>query len=190
MPDSVKSMTSNEDRALLILDVDETMIHASTERLAREPDFRVGDYYVYRRPFLSGFLARCIEVYRLAVWSSASGNYVAAILARIIPKEINLEFSWARDRCTRRFDQELQEEFYLKNLKKTESLGFSLSRTLIVEDEPRKVQNHYGNAIYVSSFLGSETDKDLEILGRYLPTISSAANVRSIEKRNWRNQVG
>jgi TFIIF-interacting CTD phosphatase-like protein len=183
-------MVLNQDRSLLILDLDETMIHASTERLANDSDFRVGPYHVYRRPFLSDFLARCDETYRLAVWSSASSDYVFAILDRVVPNTMNLVFTWARDRCTRRFDPELQEEFYLKNLKKVERLGFSLDRVLIVEDEPRKVRNQYGNAIYVSPFVGSATDNDLDLLAKYLPTISTVTNVRAIEKRHWRSQIG
>lgn len=183
-------MTPNPNQTLLILDLDETMIHASTEPLGSKPDFRIGPYHVYCRPFLSEFLARCGEVYRLAVWSSASTDYVGATVAQIVPKETNLAFCWTRDRCTRRFDEELQEEFYVKNLKKVERLGFSLNRVLIVEDEPRKVRSHFGNAIYLRPFVGSETDDELMTLSKYLPTISSVTNVRDIEKRKWRSQIG
>lgn len=183
-------MAPNENHTLLILDLDETLIHASTERLARVPDFRVGPYYVYRRPFLSEFLAVCSEAYRLAVWSSASSDYVSAVTGHVVPNDIELAFVWACDRCTRRFDPELQEEFFLKNLKKLKRLGYDLDRVLIVEDEPRKVQSHYGNAIYVRPYVGSDTDSDLKLLAEYLPTISPVTNVRGIEKRNWRSQIG
>jgi carboxy-terminal domain RNA polymerase II polypeptide A small phosphatase len=38
------------DKKLLILDLDETLIHATSKKLSREPDFIVFDYFVYKRP--------------------------------------------------------------------------------------------------------------------------------------------
>ncbi len=39
-------------KPLIILDVDQTLIFATKERLNKEPDFIVFDYNVYKRPSL------------------------------------------------------------------------------------------------------------------------------------------
>ena len=56
------------DRTLLILDIDETLIHASERPLDREPDFGVGPFSVYRRPGLAEFLEFCQSKFQVAVW--------------------------------------------------------------------------------------------------------------------------
>ena len=87
---------------LLILDLDETLIHATEEPLGHDHDFAVGPYVVYRRPHLAEFLAACSTCFRLAVWSSASDDYVRDVVGRIVPSEIRLAFAWGRSRCVRR----------------------------------------------------------------------------------------
>lgn len=42
---------------LLILDLDETLIHA-TEQPEREADFQIFHYHVYKRPYLEEFFLR------------------------------------------------------------------------------------------------------------------------------------
>lgn len=57
---------------LLILDLDETLIHGTEHPLERSPDFVVGPYAVYKRPGLSDFLCRMSESFDLAVWTSST----------------------------------------------------------------------------------------------------------------------
>jgi RNA polymerase II subunit A small phosphatase-like protein len=190
----------SDDRILLILDLDETLIHASEAPLDRPADFRVFDYYVYKRPHLEAFLRECSRHFALAVWSSASDDYVAAVVARIVPPEIPLRFVWGRSRCTYRFNAAAFEwaEYadshshynYLKVLKKVRKRGYSLSRVLIVDDTPGKCRQNYGNAIYPKEYLGDAADDELPRLLTYLLQLKDARNVRTIEKRDWRNRPG
>ena len=66
----------NKNSTLLILDVDETLIHATDKLLEHSADFKVYDYHVYKRPFLQEFLEAIKEDFLIAVWSSASDEYV------------------------------------------------------------------------------------------------------------------
>lgn len=84
-----------ESQILLILDLDETLIFANEEPLGRSHDFVVGPYSVYRRPYLAQFLDSCSACFRLAVWSSASDDYVRAVVGRILPPGIELKSSVA-----------------------------------------------------------------------------------------------
>ncbi len=171
---------------LLILDIDETLVYASEKRLAQEPDCRVGPYFVYVRPYLQEFLQSCNEHFRLAVWSSSSADYLKAIVTAILPNELKLEFVWGRERCIQRFDGELQEIYYVKDLKKVRRLGFHLDRMLILDDTPKKVERNFGNAISAKRYFGDPDDSELLHLSRYLKALASVPNVRCVEKRGWR----
>jgi hypothetical protein len=54
-----------------------------------------------------------------------------------------------------------------------------------VDDTPAKVQQNYGNAIYIKPYLGSTEDEEFSHLAPYLLTLLGQENVRTIEKRNW-----
>lgn len=177
---------SEIEAILLILDIDETLLYASERRLERDPDFRVGHYFVYVRPHLREFLQTCEEHFRLAIWSSSSADYLNAIVEKVLPRELNLEFVWSRERCVQRFSGESQELYYVKDLKKVCRKEYDLDRILIVDDSPEKVERNYGNAIYVRPFFGAADDDELRNLGRYLKSVSQLTNVRCIEKRDWR----
>jgi len=183
---------------LLILDLDETLIHASATKVREEADFQVFHYFVYKRPGLADFLTTCAQHFKLAIWSSASDDYVQAVVRQIVPPGITLEFVWGRSRCTPFATPQIDEYGYYnldgtsyyeyaKRLKKVRRRGFSLSQTLIVDDTPAKVQQNYGNAIYIKPYLGSTEDEELRYLAPYLLTLIDQENVRTVEKRNWAN---
>jgi RNA polymerase II subunit A small phosphatase-like protein len=184
---------------LLILDLDETLIHASPVAVGPKADFQVFHYFVYRRPGLADFLATCARHFRLAIWSSASDDYVRAVVAQILPAGVALEFAWGRSRCTPFTTPQIDDDGYYnldgpshyeyaKRLKKVRRRGFSLTQTLIVDDTPAKVQQNYGNAVYIKPYLGSTDDEELSHLLPYLLTLKDAENVRAIEKRYWRQR--
>lgn len=184
---------------LLILDIDETLLHASTKPLNRPADFELFRYHVYLRPHLTEFLLGCSQHFRLAVWSSASDDYVAEIVRRIIPDSVALEFAWGRSRCTYCFNNAAFEQAgyvdsqshynYVKVLKKLRRRGYPLDRVLIVDDTPAKCQRNYGNAIYPTEYLGIPEDGELLQLLQYLIQIKDVPNVRAVEKRHWRDVV-
>src|SRR5689334_16338243 len=89
-------------RTLLILDLDETLIHATERPLERAADFSVYGYHVYRRPRLDAFLAECARHFELAVWSSASDDYVRAVVETIFPDPAALHFVWGRSKAVLR----------------------------------------------------------------------------------------
>jgi len=172
-------------RPLLILDLDETLIHATQKALAVKHDFEVFDFLVHKRPLGDSFISGCAEFYDLAVWTSATGDYAEGIVAEIFA-DVPLEFMWARERCTRRFDFETQEPYWVKNLKKVKRAGFDLERVLMVEDTPRNLERNYGNLVQVSEFTGDPLDRELVDLREYLILLSQEGDFRKIEKRGWK----
>ncbi len=190
----------NEDKTLVILDLDETLIFASMTELNRKADAMVFSYHIYKRPHLEEFLEAVKDDFLLAVWSSASDDYVEEVVKQIIPAHTSLEFVWGRSRCTYKRNITINEYgyyddtpsnhyHYTKPLKKIKRKKYTLERVLIVDDTPHKSQNNFGNAIYPKEFKGETNDNELQQLAKYLYLLKDIPNVRRLEKRNWRSRV-
>jgi RNA polymerase II subunit A small phosphatase-like protein len=175
---------------LLILDLDETLVYSTTTPLDRAGDFRVAEYVVYQRPGLAPFLRFVARDFETAIWSSSSSGYAQEIISHIFPSPSSLLFVWTRERCTLRFDPETRESYWVKDLKKVKRLGFKLEQTLVVDDSPEKLERNYGNHIRVDPYDGRQEDNELSALAAYLSRIKETPNVRILDKRNWKSQVG
>jgi len=169
---------------LLILDLDETLIFSTRTELSRAPDFVCEPYLVYKRPFVQEFLAAVAQCYLLAVWTSSTDDYAACIVSELFGG-MCLEFVWCRDRCTRRFDVEMQERYWLKNLKKLKRAGYDLERVLFVDNSAQALERNLGNLVLVPDFEGDPADRVLERLARYLADLSREPRFRGIDKRGW-----
>jgi TFIIF-interacting CTD phosphatase-like protein len=176
-------------KKLLILDIDETLIYATEEPLDRKAEFKVAQWYVYCRPYLSEFLQFCFDNFKVAIWTSADPNYAEAIVANTMLTIGTPEFVWARDRCTQGYSVEMREHYWIKDLKKVKRKGYSLEHVLIIDDSREKTERNYGNHISISEFIGNNNDNELKLLTDYLSTLINVDNVRKIEKRGWRNRV-
>lgn len=179
-------------RPLLVLDLDETLVHAEEPAKAlpgRSPDFTTSDYVVYKRPHLDEFLSRMWKLYDLAVWSAAGTLYVNRVVEVIFADHRQPVFVFSGVRTTRRFDHERHEAYYIKDLKKVSKRGFDLRRVLIADDLELNAQRNYGNAVYVREYNGELDDDELLLLGDYLEHLADKPNFRAIEKRYWRSEV-
>lgn len=174
-------------KKLLVLDLDETLVYASLQPLARPADFRADSYFVYERPFLAELLAACQGWFEVAVWTSASPAYAAAVVEAVFPQAPS--FVWASDRCSETVDWETGERFGAKNLKKIKQRGYPLGAVIVVDDSPEKHRRNYGNLVRVVPFLGDEADQELRLLRSYLDALRTVDDVRAVEKRRWRSQV-
>ena len=175
----------NLARLLVIFDLDETLLRATTNPTLEPADFIVEAFRVRRRPHLEDLLRRVARFADIAVWSSGTETYVEAMLRQSVPADIALRFVWARSRCTRRYDDENLEEYWVKDLKKVKRLGYALERILIVDDSPEKTERNYGNHIGITPFLGDQADRELAFLATYLERFEHIENVRTVEKRGW-----
>ncbi len=188
-------MQKNDNKILLILDLDETLIHATHVEQNMPVDFMLDDYLIYKRPFVDEFFTILQDDFIFAVWSSATNGYVNRIVKQIIPNFISLEFVWSRERCTLRRDFLMEYGYdpdyyeYTKPLSKVKAKGYDLQKILIVDDTPFKCFANYGNAIYPKAFEGDKNDDELLYLAKYLQTLKNKDNVRTIEKRYWRSEV-
>lgn len=176
-------------KKLLILDLDETLIYATEASLPRQADFLVKPYYIYKRPFLDVFLKNCLDWFEVAVWTSSTPSYAIAIVSAIFENPKTLSFVWASDRCTVACDLEWSQYYHRKILKKVKRKGYPIESIIAVDDTPQKWERSYGNLVRVNPFEGDETDDELKYLLLYLDKLRYEENIRSVEKRFWRNRL-
>ena len=168
---------------LLVLDLDETLIHATESKLEMSEDFQFGEYYIYKRPYLDTFLEDISKHFNIGIWSSADDDYVTEIVQLIKPETIDLKIIWGRSRCSVKRDYDYDQYNFEKRLDKLKKQGFRLEQIIMVDDSPEKTRNNYGNAIYIKEFTGDQNDEELKFLHDYLLTLKTVDNVRLIEKR-------
>jgi RNA polymerase II subunit A small phosphatase-like protein len=60
----------------------------------------------------------------------------------------------------------------------------------MVDDTPSKHRRNYGNLVTVKAFIGDQQDNELLLLTTYLKQLAKESNIRKVEKRYWRIQVG
>ncbi len=183
-----KRLENGDQRLLLVLDLDETLIHATDAPTARAPDHKVFGYSVYRRPGLDAFIREAGRHFMLGVWTSSSADYAHAICSLVFPDPTALQFIWARDKCTRRRNFESQDVVYVKRLVKLRRYGYDLSRVLVIDDSPEKHPGNYGNLVRVTPFEGDPRDEELAHLASYLAVLAKEPDMRRIEKRGWWNR--
>ncbi len=136
------------------------------------------------RPYVSEFLAYCSQNFNLAIWTAASLTY-AKIIAEKLFKDIELEFIWSKEQCTKEYDAELMEYFAIKNLNKLKQHGYKMPEILIIDNTPETAIKNYGNLIQIKDWEGDREDTELLKLVDYLDTIKNHEDIRTIDKRNW-----
>lgn len=174
-------------QALLILDLDETLMHATDVQLDAPHDFGVERYFVYKRPHVAGFIDFCRERFRLAVWTSSTADYAAAVVNELFGDPDELAFLYSREHCVTRVDPATYEPVYIKDLKKMKKMGFDLDRVIALYDSPEKLQRNYGNLLRIAPFYGDPSDRELLCVMPFLEQLRTEKNIRRIEKRHWRN---
>ncbi len=193
---SLRPQSAQPDRPLLILDLDEALVYTvevdKPQPPGFTPDYVVGSckHQVYRRPHLTEFLTAVWRHYNVAVWSSGGKDYVEQTIRLIMAGLPEPLFVWSAPRCTRRFNHDTHEEYFIKDLKKVRKKGYNPKRMLIVDDTPAKSERNYGSVVYIKEFNGEPDDCELLYLAQYLESIADHADFRNLEKRGWRKAYG
>lgn len=159
-------------RPLLILDLDDTLLHARFNELEHHADFLLESvYWVYKRPHLEQFLDFCFSYFKVGIWTSAETWYVQNVVPKIVKYPEVLEFIWTSDDC-----DWYMTEGTLKNLDHLIPLGYDLKATWILDSNVQHVKRHYSSVLPISVFKGDPNDRELlnvmEHLNQMLPWIN------------------
>jgi len=178
------------EKKLLILDVDETLIHGAKEKLGYEPACVAPWCFLYKRPHVEEFMDFCKEHFKVAIWTTASPEHAEMVLEQICEPNYPFEFIWTASRCTQARDRIGMDDYgsgyhWIKDLKKVKRLGFKLEQTIMVDDTPSMLERQYGNLVPIKRFKGEPEDRELLKLMEYLMLLKSEPNIRKLEKRFW-----
>lgn len=185
------------EKKIIIFDLDETLIHATKQKLNIQEDFQYEDYYVYKRPYVDEFLVACSKLCAIAIWSSADDDYVQSISNQLINDSINLDFIWGRSECWIKIAKVYDEDTGLKrkeyqNIKPLEKIrrkGFKMNNLLIIDDSPYKVKDNPDNYFIIEAFEGNQEDQVLKSLLSYLKIIITDGDFKEVNKDDWKKKI-
>lgn len=165
--------TGHAKRPLLVLDMDETLLHASRtaddEEALRFTLQGTGlDVFVKFRPHLGTFLSECALRFEVVVFTASVREYANVLLDHIDPHGEHVHHRLFREHCT-----------YVggKYVKDLSLLGRPLHRIAIVDNSPDAYSMHPGNAIPVTSWF--DKSDDTELLG-LLPSLRMLSTLDSV----------
>jgi carboxy-terminal domain RNA polymerase II polypeptide A small phosphatase len=182
---------------LIVFDLDETLIHATNEKLAITQDFQFEDNFIYKRPKLNEFLVACSQIAEIAIWSSAEDDYVAAIVKELIPREIKTVFIWGRGECWIKIVKQGGEDGgmgrkvqqFIKPLEKIRRKGYKMKNLLIIDDTHAKVTDNPGNYLLINPFEGDPADDELTLLLEYLKQIAADEDFTQVASKDWKARI-
>jgi len=132
---SINTLTVQK-RKLLVLDLDETLVHTSySPILGAEYKSKKGLFYLYERPHLKDFLDRFFVEYDLAIWSASKAEYVRWIIRSTVLSDHQFVFVNSRKHCKRIFGKDGLVE-YQKDL--TPYLS-RYEKVVMLDDVPKMV---------------------------------------------------
>lgn len=184
-------------KKIIIFDLDETLLHATKNKLDLQEDFCYENYFIYLRPYVNEFLTECSKLCAIAIWSSADDEYVKSISNQLINDSINMDFIWGRSECWMKIvkvedeDTGLKRKEYqnIKPLEKVRRKGFKMNNLLIIDDSPYKVKDNPDNYFIIEAFHGNPKDRVLKSLLAYLKRIVKEGDFTSIDRENWKETI-
>lgn len=188
-----------KDGKLLILDLDECLIHSVHNTQVNEMSYDFykdsfdvldGMYRTMKRPHLKDFLNYAFNNFKISVWTAASADYASDVLKNIGINETDLEFFYSEKNCTPKYNYGdgwgMGSIVYHKKISKLSKRGWNMEKVLMIDDKPEYIDS-YGNVIGIKPFYGDNSDSDLLSMIKYLDLIKDKENYRRIDKRNWIN---
>ena len=175
-------------KKLLVLDLDETLIHAQDKHFpyATHNTFH---YYLAVRPGLESFLDAIHLYYDLMIWSNNGQEYIDEIMDSFWPKHLPLVDIFTSNESSIKYENGYGIPFFKEIKKIAKRHGeYSKNQILAIDDKPQVHKRNYGNLIAISPFHG-KPDSALDLLSTYLLSIKDVENVRSIEKRGWESRM-
>ncbi|KAJ9435966.1 hypothetical protein DIPPA_17100 [Diplonema papillatum] len=163
-------------RVTLVLDLDETLVHSSFDPIPADlhiPLVMDGEHYVAyvnKRPHLERFLARCVELFDVIVWTASLSVYAEPLINELcrMARCGNLKKMY-REHCT-----EVAGGGYVKDLT---TIGRSLEDLVILDNSPSVAVFQPNNLINIVSWYDDSNDTALLELIPMLEHLTSTPSV-------------
>ncbi|MDN6327055.1 MAG: HAD family hydrolase [Alkalibacterium sp.] len=143
----------------MVLDIDETLLHSTYEKLKVPADFTYKERNVYLRPHLTSFLDYCFTHFNVGIWTVALAEYADFVL-RKMGRYDQLEFVYHRDHCQEKetFNGLTNEIRHLKDLHTLKT--YKLESIIMLDDTPQFVRP-LDNVLMIPEFRGEADDQAL-----------------------------
>ena len=169
------------NKKILILDLDETLIHSSFQPLQInnkiiKPDihfkiffnFKYHDIFVYKRPFLNKFLKEMNKIFNIYVFTASIKKYAKPLL-NILDKHNYIIKKFYRESCC------LSEGKFIKDLR---LLNLNLNDVIILDNNPISYKFNKKNGIPIKSWHFDKNDNELLKIIPFLNYLSTVDDVR------------
>lgn len=130
-------------RRLLIFDLNGVLLLRN--RINKNPDFVIGNFYCYVRPGTRKFLKWAHHHFDVAVWSSTMPHNTIPIVQHIWGKKIkDLKFIFSQRQCTQTGTMPCGKPIFLKELRYVWEMfpWYDETNTFLIDDSPHKVVNN------------------------------------------------
>lgn len=175
----------NGNRKTLILDLDETLIHADFDSNYADPDRIVAFNYenceisvpVFIRPGLSSFLETVSDKFEIVVFTASMKEYADAVLNMLDPENKIFKQRFYRNNCIC-----VKNRVFIKDLRifanrKPENI-------IIVDNSLYSFTNQISNGVLINSFYNDKEDRELfNLLNYLLNYLHNMPDVRSVNDK-------
>jgi len=161
----------------VVLDLDETLVHASLSRLpdtdltfeVAMPDTTIYTVFVKQRPGLMDFLKSCADKYELVLFTASKKIYADKLISLLDPEKKYIRHRMYREHC---------RQIMLNYVKDLSVLGRDLRKTIIVDNSPQAFCYQIDNGIPIRSWFGHNSrDTELKTLKRILDNVTSNTDI-------------
>jgi CTD small phosphatase-like protein 2 len=167
----------------LILDLDETLIHADFDRIYKDYDAIINFVYngeetqvpIFIRPGLFEFLQLASQNFEIFIFTASIKEYADAVLNFLDPQKKVFKFRFYRNDCIN-----VKNRIFIKDLRiftnrKQENI-------IIVDNSLYSFTNQISNGVLINSFYNDQEDRELLNLMSYLNILQDSQDVRVLNE--------
>ena len=172
----------NHNKKMLILDLDETLVHSSLKPIqykdhTLQPDivlkvkFHSNYYnvYVLKRPYVDEFLIAMSKIYNLIIFTASVQEYADPLLDQLDKNKV-IKLRYYRNSCTLN-----KEGKFVKDLS---TLYKDLNNVILLDNNPISYSYNKSNGLPIITWHSNKKDKELQKLIPVLEFLSKVKDVR------------
>jgi Dullard-like phosphatase family protein len=183
---NTKKLTLPEtNQKTLILDMDETMIHADFDGKYNNPDHTItficdgeeNSVPIFIRPGLFEFLKNTYEMFEIIVFTAGVKEYADAVLNYLDPDGKYFKYRFYRHNCISVGNRVCIKDLRMFINRKQEDI-------IIVDNSLYSFSNNLSNGVLINSFYNDKEDRELNNLLNYLNQyLREADDVRLVNEQ-------